>query len=447
MLISIVIPVYTMKRSKEFLTDLFDSIKRQTYTNYEVIVADHSEVDEIENFCKDYDLEVLHYYNERERGNSSVNMNFGISKASGDIIKIMHMDDYFCDDEALQKMVDQIGDKKWGKYAFNHNHEGAPNQPSREWIPSMYDYNIGCPSVIFFVRDESDQVLFDEELIFINDMDMNQRLLERYGVPAVIEDVCVTVRMHGSQVQNEVDPNLKNREWMHFLTKDDPLTVIANRYGTDKGTKVPNPEIHHGPRLFFTPAYYENFKDMEFEEMDLLEIGIGSGVSLPMWSDFFVNGYIHAIDVVDHRDKNSERVTTYVVDQSSREQMGRFCSDMEFDIIIDDGSHVIEHQQVSLAVAFDSLAPGGLYCIEDLHTSDMSVWNGKTLYGYNMDCDPQNTTVKVLESFIDTNEFKSPFLTDEENQSLTDNIESIKIYDLPKTMWGENKLAFIKKKS
>lgn len=447
MLISIVIPVYTMDRSKEFLTDLFDSIKSQTYTNYEVIVSDHSEVEDIEEFCRNYDLDIRHYYNERGRGNSSINMNYGISKSKGDVIKIMHMDDYFCNNEALQNLVDGIGDMKWGKFAFNHNYEGHQDQPSRPWIPSMSNYNIGCPSVIFFVRDESDQVLFDEDLIFINDMDMNQRLLEKYGSPAVIEDISITIRMHGSQVQNSVSPDLEQKEWVHFLTKDDPLTVIANRYGTDKGTKVHNPNLHHGPRLFFTPAYYENFRDLEFEEIDLLEIGIGSGVSLPMWKDFFSEGHIYAIDVVNHKDKDDDRVTTEVVDQSSREQMRDFCSDKVFDIIIDDGSHVIEHQQISLGVAFESLIPGGIYCIEDLHTSDLSVWSGKTLYGYNMDCDPQSTTVKVLESFIETNKFDSPFLTEEENQYLTDNIQSIKIYNLPKTMWGENKLAFIEKKS
>jgi len=38
-----------------------------------------------------------------------------------------------------------------------------------------------------------------------------------------------------------------------------------------------------------------------------------------------------------------------------------------FDIIIDDGSHASHHQQIALAHLFPHLAPGGLYCIEDLH--------------------------------------------------------------------------------
>jgi glycosyltransferase involved in cell wall biosynthesis len=447
MMISIVIPVYKMDRSVEFLTQLFDSIKRQSYKRYEVIVADHSEDDEIENFCLGYDLDIKHFYNDRGRGNSSINMNFGISKSSGDVIKIMHMDDYFCNDEALNLLQDNMGDCKWGKFAFNHNYEGRPDQPSRLKVPSMSDYVVGCPSVIFFVRDEVNQILFDEELIFINDVDINQRLLEQYGPPKIIEEPSVTVRVHGSQVQNKVDPGLKHREWVHYLSKDDPLTVLANIYGTDKGTKVQNLGVHHGPRLFFTPIYHKYLGDMEFEEFNLLEIGIGSGVSLPMWSEFFPESHVYAIDVVDHRGKNTSKITTSIVDQSNRDQLREYSKDKSFDVIIDDGSHVISHQQISLGSLFENLEPGGLYFIEDLHTSDLSVWNGKTLYGYDMSCEPENTTVRVLEDYIRTKEFKSPFLTEDENRYLTDNIESLKIYDLPKTMWGENKIAVIEKKA
>ncbi len=43
--------------------------------------------------------------------------------------------------------------------------------------------------------------------------------------------------------------------------------------------------------------------------------------------------------------------------------------DNRYDIIIDDGSHVPQHQIISLACLLPALNPGGLYIIEDLETS------------------------------------------------------------------------------
>ena len=40
-----------------------------------------------------------------------------------------------------------------------------------------------------------------------------------------------------------------------------------------------------------------------------------------------------------------------------------------FDIIIDDGSHVNEHQILTFEYLFPKLKPGGVYIVEDIHTS------------------------------------------------------------------------------
>ena len=53
----------------------------------------------------------------------------------------------------------------------------------------------------------------------------------------------------------------------------------------------------------------------------------------------------------------------------------------EFDVIIDDGSHVPDHQILTFNKLFGSLKPGGLYIFEDIETS---YWNreGTGIYGY-----------------------------------------------------------------
>jgi hypothetical protein len=227
----------------------------------------------------------------------------------------------------------------------------------------------------------------------------------------------------------------------------DKLTELANKYASDKGTVAPS-KGHHGPRLHFTPKYSEYFEPIKDEKLNILEIGVGSGPSLKMWYDYFPNATIHAIDVVSQKQHENERVKTYVCDQSNREQLEQVMEKIgPVDIIIDDGSHVIKHQQISLGVLFKHVKKGGQYWIEDLHTSDSSVWyKGKTLYGYDMAFNEGESTVAVINDYINTKELKSPFLTEEENQYITNNTEFCVMYDLPETFYGFNKLAFFKKK-
>lgn len=221
MKISIVIPTYEAKgKGKDLLSDLLEGISSQDYKNYEIIVSDHSQDDVIENFCKESDLDIHHFYNERGRGNSSINMNEGIKRATGDVIKIMHFDDMMFNPRTLSLIVKKLEENpeaKWGAVTFNHLYEGEESK-RRVITPDIEDV-VGCPSVSFFKRNEEDPDYFDEELIIINDHDMHQRLFAKYGNPAVVEELCITIRMHSDQVSSWVGKEKEKKEWEYFESK------------------------------------------------------------------------------------------------------------------------------------------------------------------------------------------------------------------------------------
>lgn len=228
------------------------------------------------------------------------------------------------------------------------------------------------------------------------------------------------------------------------------LSQIANKYASDKGTLIPNDGKHHGPRLHFTTVYHEYFEPIRLNELNILEIGIGSGPSLKMWYEYFPNANIYAADINDSTMYENSRVKTFRADQSDRKQLENLATRIgkPFDIIIDDGGHMMKQQQVSLGTLFKHLKSNGIYFIEDLHTSFWPFGQFKDLYGTALDInsDRTNTTVKMIENYISTNKSNSLFLTEEENSHLTDSIASCKLFDLPETMYGPNKLAvFIKK--
>jgi len=233
MKISIVIPTYEAKgRGVSLLTDLINSILTQTYKNFELVISDQSVNDDILNYInkikESTDLDIVYNRVSFGYGNSSINMNEGIKKSTGEYIKIMHMDDKFCSDDSLELMVDSIlkSNKqiKWGGFGFNHHYENE-NRVYREIIPHIY-FNpiiknvsmIGCPSVSFFINDEN---FFDERFIIINDFDIYYQLRKKYGEPFVINKICVTIRMHSSQVTNILSNynELEQKEADIFNTK------------------------------------------------------------------------------------------------------------------------------------------------------------------------------------------------------------------------------------
>ena len=224
----------------------------------------------------------------------------------------------------------------------------------------------------------------------------------------------------------------------------DLLTKIANEHHNDKGTSgCPNP-------LHFTPIYTKFFEKIRFNNLNILEIGLGNGSSASMWERYFPNAKISIIDIVKSNNPcfENNRISFKKIDQSDRKQLKSFCTDNDlFDIIIDDGGHMMAQQQISLGVLFQHLAQGGLYFIEDLHTSFWPYNGYSSLYGTDLDIneDKSNTTVQLIENYIATKKVESLFLTKEENDYLTNNIIYCDLFNLPKTDYGPNKLAVFKK--
>jgi hypothetical protein len=149
------------------------------------------------------------------------------------------------------------------------------------------------------------------------------------------------------------------------------LCELAQKYGSDKC-----PSIFHG----YTPFYDELLRGRDVKRV--LEIGIGSkatmpfvkdyepGASLRMWLEYFPKAEVVGVDN-DYAVliPPGGRLTTYHCDQGSGESLLDFATNIggQFDLIIDDGSHIVEHQALTANTLIPKLvAPNGLYVIEDI---------------------------------------------------------------------------------
>ena len=92
MFISIVVPVYNIA---DYLHYAIDSLLKQTYQNFEVILVNDGSTDDSPRLCEDYarEYENIHVFH-KENGGLSDARNFGVTKANSDWIFFLDPDDY-----------------------------------------------------------------------------------------------------------------------------------------------------------------------------------------------------------------------------------------------------------------------------------------------------------------------------------------------------------------
>jgi hypothetical protein len=147
------------------------------------------------------------------------------------------------------------------------------------------------------------------------------------------------------------------------------LGDLATKYGTDKG-----PRGHNYTERY--QIYLEAYRDLTF---NLLEIGVFDGSSARMWKEYFPKANIVALDI-DTRCKEyqEDRIEIRIGDQTDTSFLESVVQEFgHFEVIIDDGGHSYKQQIVSFEHLFPKLTPGGLYFVEDMHTSYArgSVWD------------------------------------------------------------------------
>lgn len=166
--ISIVVPSHTSPYTAIFLSRLFSSLVSQSFTDYEVVL------------CQD--------------GSPGKNINDGIRRSKGEIIKILCQDDWFTHPDSLKDIVENFK----GDWMITGSH----NNPHPYWNDKVpYGFNtLGGLSTI--VMKNKDPILFDENLVWMIDVEFYKRAFEKWGVPQILDSVNVNIGIHPHQATN-----------------------------------------------------------------------------------------------------------------------------------------------------------------------------------------------------------------------------------------------------
>ncbi len=163
------------------------------------------------------------------------------------------------------------------------------------------------------------------------------------------------------------DPALGVKYGFTNIISEPHLSEIGKYYGTDKAN-----ESHSFMNLSYLDIYEKYFDELRDKDISVLEIGVKDGESLIAWRSYFTNAKIYGMDI-DPRCKQLEErnIRIEIGSQDDIEFLHNcFGQETNFDIIIDDGSHVNGFTIASFEYLFNNrLNSGGIYIIEDLRCS------------------------------------------------------------------------------
>lgn len=223
----------------------------------------------------------------------------------------------------------------------------------------------------------------------------------------------------------------KNLSYLFEYFNSDKGELFINQY--DQPSKVTNIKIKaHGYAKF-----YENYlKKIKNDHVNIIEIGSFYGNASAALFFYFENAKIYSADInPDMYRYKANRLKNFHVDSSSRLSINNnlLSKKLQFDVVIEDASHMLKDQIISLFMIFKSLKPGGLFFIEEIDFPEKREDMRINQIGPDLKL--------ILKKILLKEDFFSPYIEDDEKEYFLKNYETIEFFS-----GNINEMVIIKKK-
>lgn len=201
-LVSICIPTYNRP---DLLKRCLDSVLIQTYQDFEIIISDDSVNDDVQQMLASYTDKRIRYQHNRPALGSPRNWNKSMDLTSGELIKIMHHDDYFTSKSSLHSFVSAFNDSEVNfvccssKIIYLNDLTSFENRQSdgqiiriRKQPEFLFFRNvIGAPSAVMFRNKR--EIRFDPDYKWLVDVEFYIRYIKKFKGFETISESLVTV--------------------------------------------------------------------------------------------------------------------------------------------------------------------------------------------------------------------------------------------------------------
>lgn len=228
-LVSVVIPVYNRAH---ILGGALDSLSRQSYQKFEVIIVDDCSEDgeELAALLSQYPTLTIRYTRHSTNRHGAAARNTGVQQSSGDFIAFLDSDDTWREDKLFRCLTtfqdDPEIDVVYSKFLARYNNKKSVT-PNRGHYPSerfsdylLYSGGSMQTSTLVVRATCARNLCFDEDLKRYQDFDYCLRL-ERAGVKAKFIDE-VLVFMSTYDVDNRISSAIDPEPAIFWLKKIQP---------------------------------------------------------------------------------------------------------------------------------------------------------------------------------------------------------------------------------
>ncbi len=243
--ISICIPAY---KHVDYLQRLLDSVCRQTFKDFEVVITDDSPDDGVNQLFEKFkaDIKIRYYKNERTLGTPE-NWNEAIRKAEGAWIKLMHDDDWLANENSLQNFYEATlahPNCPFFFSAYKNIDENSGNSKTVQlsasgrfflWSGSLNLFKkqyIGNPSCTLIKKNLN--LWYDTDFKWVVDFEYYIRCLKKAGAYFYISKVLINVGINDKQVTNYTfrKPEVEIPE-NHLMIQKMGFSILRNLFVYD----------------------------------------------------------------------------------------------------------------------------------------------------------------------------------------------------------------------
>tara|TARA_B110000008_G_C16830232_1_gene508238 strand:- start:30 stop:881 length:852 start_codon:yes stop_codon:yes gene_type:complete len=238
------------------------------------------------------------------------------------------------------------------------------------------------------------------------------------------------IRFIKYNIKNIFSSDHQNIDNLHIKNKN--FKYLFNRFNSDRAKTV----IWGGKKIDghnYTPFYEKYLKKYKNKKnLKILEIGSLRGSSATALYFYFLKPTIVCADISPFAIRYfGKKIRPIYIDTQSEKIIKKVAQylNLEFDIIIDDGSHNIKDQIISFKSLYPYLKKGGTFIIEDL-----------TCYKVYPFLNPDNekhTTIDIFKSLKNEKKIHSKYLKKKDITYLKNNIKKI---NLEKGNWRQKKI-------
>jgi hypothetical protein len=131
--------------------------------------------------------------------------------------------------------------------------------------------------------------------------------------------------------------------------------------------------------IHYFPIYERHFGKFVNQSVTFWEIGVAQGGSAQMWKRYFGPfAKIIGIDInPECKNHEEDGIKIFIGDQTDTAFLQSVIDEYgPPDVVLDDGSHVMEHVYATFDFLYDKVSKNGVYMVEDLHTAYWDSFGG-----------------------------------------------------------------------